>query len=167
MKNIIIRQATSKDLEDILLFELSNRKWFSQFFPEKMLSMQTRSYFKCMLNTPSKGLHYLVFLPGGMLIGRFSAQKIGPNSQALEVSYRISKGFNNLGIARYVLKRLLLVWSSYGVKELYAQVADHNNASIKVLISCGFQILEVSNNTINLTPPTSDCFVFRWSVTET
>ncbi len=162
-KTIIIRQATELDLDDILQFEFCNRDWFGQFLPEDELSLETKGHLKQHLSNNLKGLFYLVFSPDGMLIGRFNVQPLSGKSQALEVSYRIAKECNNRGIARYVLKRLLLLWSSYGVEEIYAQVAGHNNASIKVLISCGFQISEIPKNNINFESAMHDSFVFRWS----
>lgn len=81
----------------------------------------------------------------------------------MEVSYRIAKTFTNQGIAQYVLKNLLLIWASSGVREVYAQVADHNKASIKVLLSCGFEMNEVQKDAINLEPDIHDCWVYRWS----
>ena len=165
MKKILkIRQATEADLRGILLFEFRNRGWFSQFLPNQVLRQQTEIYFKRLLRSKIQNLQYLVYLQNDVLIGRFNGQLL--NNQSLEVSYRIAKNFTNQGIAQYVLKHLLLLWASNGVKEVYAQVADHNKASIKVLLSCGFEINEIQKNAINLEPEIHDCWVFRWSATE-
>jgi ribosomal-protein-alanine N-acetyltransferase len=165
MKRILkIRQATETDLRSILLFEFRNRGWFSQFLPNQVLRQQTEMYFKRLLRSKLKNLQYLVYLPNDVLIGRFNGQLL--NNESIEVSYRIAKNFTNQGIAQYVLKHLLLLWASNGVTEVYAQVADHNKASIKVLLSCGFEVSEIQKNAINLAPEIHDCWVFRWSATE-
>lgn len=165
MKNMLkIRQATEADLRDILLFEFRNRGWFSQFLPNQALCQQTEIYFKRLLRSEWKHLQYLVYLPNNVLIGRFNGQILGDKS--VEVSYRIAKNFTNQGIAKHVLKHILIVWASIGITEVYAQVADHNKASINVLISCGFEVNEIQKNAINLDPEIHDCWIFRWSVTE-
>lgn len=164
MKNtLIIRQATEADLRSILLFEFRNRGWFSQFLPSQMLRQQTEFYFKHLLRSHLKRMQYLVYLPNDVLIGRFNGQILDDKNLSMEVSYRIAKTFTNQGIAQYVLKNLLLIWASSGVREVYAQVADHNKASIKVLLSCGFEMNEVQKGAINLEPDIHDCWVFRWS----
>ena len=164
MKNtLIIRQATEADLRSILLFEFRNRGWFSLFLPNQMLRQQTEIYFKRLLRSHLRKMQYLVYLPNDVLIGRFNGQMLDNKNMSLEVSYRMAKNFTNQGIARYVLKNLLLVWASSGVREVYAQVAEHNKASIKVLLACGFKINEVQKNAINLEPEIHDCWVYRWS----
>lgn len=160
---LIIRQATEADLRSILLFEFRNRGWFSQFLPKQMLRQQTEIYLKRLLQKHDKRVQYLVYLPNNVLIGRFNGQILDNESLSLEVSYRIAKNFTNKGIAQYVLKNLLLVWASNGVRNVYAQVADHNKASIQVLLSCGFEINEVQKGAINLEPEIHDCWVYRWS----
>ncbi|MGO2356511.1 MAG: GNAT family N-acetyltransferase [Marinomonas foliarum] len=165
MKTILkIRQASENDLRSILLFEFRNRNWFAKFIPQETLRQQSQIYFKRLLRSDIKKFQYLVFLPNDVLIGRFSGQLLDENS--LEVSYRISKNFTNRGIAKYVLKNLLLVWASNGINEVYAQVADHNKASIRVLASCAFELQEVQENSINLAGEIHDSHVFRWSTTE-
>ncbi|PJE56978.1 hypothetical protein TY87_02125 [Marinomonas sp. BSi20584] len=165
MKRLLrIRQATEADLRCILLFEFRNRGWFSQFLPSQVLRQQTEIYFKRLLRSNLKHLQYLVYLPNGVLIGRFNGQILGKKS--VEVSYRIAKNFTNLGIAKHALKHILVLWASKGITEVYAQVADHNKASIKVLLSCGFEINEIQKNAINLDPEIHDCLVFRWSFAE-
>ncbi|MFQ3186282.1 GNAT family N-acetyltransferase [Marinomonas primoryensis] len=160
---LIIRQATEADLRSILLFEFRNRGWFSQFLPKQMLRQQTEIYLKRLLQKHLKRVQYLVYLPNNVLIGRFNGQILDNENLSLEVSYRIAKNFTNKGIAQYVLKNLLLVWASNGVKNVYAQVADHNKASIQVLLSCGFHINEVQKGAINLESEVHDCWVYRWS----
>ncbi|MDE8603221.1 GNAT family N-acetyltransferase [Marinomonas sp. RSW2] len=160
---LIIRQATEADLRNILLFEFRNRGWFSQFLPKQMLRQQTEIYLKRLLQKHLKRVQYLVYLPNNVLIGRFNGQILDNENLSLEVSYRIAKNFTNKGIAQYVLKNLLLVWASNGVRNVYAQVADHNKASIQVLLSCGFQINEVQKDAINLESKVHDCWVYRWS----
>jgi ribosomal-protein-alanine N-acetyltransferase len=162
-KLLIIRLATEADLEKILLFELCNRRWFSQFLPEKILCKQTEEYFKYLLKGKFKHLQYVVLLPSGELVGRFSGQLLDTKRQTLEVSYRIAKDFSNQGIARYVLKRLLIVWASYGIHEVYAQVSDHNSASMKVLMSCGFQMSELQKGGINFESTIHDSLIFKWT----
>tara|TARA_R110000764_G_scaffold20693_2_gene52962 strand:- start:3732 stop:4238 length:507 start_codon:yes stop_codon:yes gene_type:complete len=160
---LIIRQATEADLRSILLFEFRNRGWFSQFLPKQMLRQQTEIYLKRLLQKHLKRVQYLVYLPNNVLIGRFNGQILDNENLSLEVSYRIAKNFTNKGIAQYVLKNLLLVWASNGVRNVYAQVADHNKASIQVLLSCGFEINEVQKGAINLESEVHDCWVYRWS----
>jgi ribosomal-protein-alanine N-acetyltransferase len=160
---LIIRQATEADLRSILLFEFRNRGWFSQFLPKQMLRQQTEIHLKRLLQKRLKRVQYLVYLPNNVLIGRFNGQILDNENLSLEVSYRIAKNFKNKGIAQYVLKNLLLVWASNGVRNVYAQVADHNKASIQVLLSCGFEINEVQKGAINLESEVHDCWVYRWS----
>ena len=160
---LIIRQATEADLRSILLFEFRNRGWFSQFLPKQMLRQQTEIHLKRLLQKHLKRVQYLVYLPNNVLIGRFNGQILDNENLSLEVSYRIAKNFTNKGIAQYVLKNLLLVWASNGVRNVYAQVADHNKASIQVLLSCGFEINEVQKGAINLESEVHDCWVYRWS----
>ncbi|MEP7730889.1 GNAT family N-acetyltransferase [Marinomonas primoryensis] len=160
---LIIRQATEADLRSILLFEFRNRGWFSQFLPKQMLRQQTEIHLKRLLQKHIKRVQYLVYLPNNVLIGRFNGQILDNENLSLEVSYRIAKNFTNKGIAQYVLKNLLLVWASNGVRNVYAQVADHNKASIQVLLSCGFEINEVQKGAINLESEVHDCWVYRWS----
>jgi ribosomal-protein-alanine N-acetyltransferase len=160
---LIIRQATEADLRSILLFEFRNRGWFSQFLPKQMLRQQTDIHLKRLLQKHLKRVQYLVYLPNNVLIGRFNGQILDNENLSLEVSYRIAKNFTNKGIAQYVLKNLLLVWASNGVRNVYAQVADHNKASIQVLLSCGFEINEVQKGAINLESEVHDCWVYRWS----
>tara|TARA_R110001592_G_scaffold241214_2_gene501635 strand:+ start:180 stop:686 length:507 start_codon:yes stop_codon:yes gene_type:complete len=160
---LIIRQATEADLRSILLFEFRNRGWFSQFLPKQMLRQQTEIHLKRLLQKHLKRVQYLVYLPNNVLIGRFNGQILDNENLSLEVSYRIAKNFTNKGIAQYVLKNLLLVWASNGVRNVYAQVADHNKASIQVLLSCGFEINEVLKGAINLESEVHDCWVYRWS----
>jgi [ribosomal protein S5]-alanine N-acetyltransferase len=167
MKKILkIRQATEADLRNILLFEFRNRAWFAQFLPYQTLRQQTEVYFKRLLCRKLNSLQYLVCLPNDVLIGRFNVQVLDNRKCSVEVSYRIAKHFTNRGIAKYVLKHLLLIWASHGIKEVYAQVADHNKASIKVLLACGFEIHEIQANAINLAPEVYDSLVFRWSISE-
>jgi len=163
IKALIIRQATEADLRNILLFEFRNRGWFSQFLPKQMPYQQTEIYLKHLLRSQLNRMQYLVYLPNNVLIGRFNGQILDDKNQSMEVSYRIAKNFTNQGIARYVLKNLLLIWASNGVKEVYAQVAEHNKASIKVLLSSGFKIDEIQKKALNLEPEIYDCWVFRWS----
>ncbi|RBP84724.1 ribosomal-protein-alanine N-acetyltransferase [Marinomonas rhizomae] len=165
MKKLLkIRQATEADLRHILLFEFRNRGWFSQFLPGQVLQQQTEMYFRRLLRSDFKHLQYLVYLPNDVLIGRFNGQIL--DKKSVEVSYRIAKNFTNQGIAKHVLKHVLIIWASNGITEVYAQVADHNKASIKVLLSCGFEISEVQKNAINLGPEIHDSLVFRWSIAE-
>lgn len=165
MKKILkIRQATEDDLRSILLFEFRNREWFAKFIPQEALRQQSQIYFKRLLRSDIKKFQYLVFLPNDVLIGRFSGQLL--DEASLEVSYRISKNFTNQGIAKYVLKNLLLVWASDGINEVYAQVADHNLASIKVLKSCAFELQEIQENSMKLAGDIHDSHVYRWSTTE-
>ena len=165
MKTLLkIRQATEADLRNILLFEFRNRGWFSQYLPSQVLRQQTELYFKRLLRSKIKHFQYLVYLPNDVLIGRFNGQLL--DNKSVEVSYRIAKNFTNQGIAKHVLKHVLIVWASMGITEVYAQVADHNKASIKVLLSCGFEVNEIQKNAINLDPEIHDCWVFRWSVME-
>lgn len=165
MKTLVkIRQATEADLRNILLFEFRNRGWFSQFLPSQALQQQTEMYFRRLLRSNLKHLQYLVYLPNDVLIGRFNGQIL--NEKSIEVSYRIAKNFTNQGIAKHVLKHVLIIWASTGITEVYATVADHNKASIKVLLSCGFEIKEVQKNAINLNPEIHDSLVFRWSIAE-
>lgn len=165
MKNLLkIRQANEADLRDILLFEFRNRGWFSQFIPSQVLQQQTEVYFRRLLGSHLKYLHYLVYLPNDVLIGRFTGQFL--DSKSVEVSYRVSKNFVNQGVAKFVLRHVLVLWASKGVSEVYAQVADHNKASMKVLLSCGFELNEVHKNAINLGQEVHDSWVFRWSIAE-
>ena len=165
MKKILkIRQATENDLRSILLFEFRNRDWFSKFIPQEALRQQSQIYFKRLLRSDAKKFQYLVCLPNDVLIGRFSGQLL--DQGCLEVSYRIAKNFTNQGIAKYVLKNLLLVWASDGINEVYAQVADHNAASIRVLTACAFELQEIQQNSINLAGDIHDSHVYRWSTTE-
>jgi ribosomal-protein-alanine N-acetyltransferase len=165
MKTLLkIRQATEADLRNILLFEFRNRGWFSLYLPSQVLRQQTEMYFKRLLRSKLKHFQYLVYLPNDVLIGRFNGQLL--DNKSVEVSYRIAKNFTNQGIAKHVLKHVLILWASIGITEVYAQVADHNKASIKVLLSCGFEINEILRNAINLDPEIHDCWVFRWSVAE-
>ncbi|MGB0783713.1 MAG: GNAT family N-acetyltransferase [Marinomonas sp.] len=161
---LIIRQATKADLRSILLFEFRNRGWFSQFIPQQALSQQSEMYFKRLLTGKLKQFQYLVCLPNDVLIGRFSGQYLDDSS--LEVSYRIAKNFTRQGIAQYVLKHLLLVWASHGINEVYAQVADHNQASIKVLLSCGFELQESQEKAIKIGPNVHDSLIYRWPIIE-
>lgn len=165
-RSLIIRQATEADLNSILLFEFRNRRWFSQFLPKHVLRKQTENYFRYLLNGRFKNLQYLVVLPSGELIGRFSGQVLDAKQRTMEVSYRVANEFTNRGIARFVLKRLLMLWASYGITEVYAQVADHNNASMKVLMSCGFHVSERQENSINFDPDIHDSLVFKWAASE-
>jgi ribosomal-protein-alanine N-acetyltransferase len=162
MKPLIIRQATEADLKKIALFEFQNRHWFSQFLPTQALEKQTEVYFRCLLKGKLQRLQYLVFTSNKELIGRFNGQILDAKKPTLEVSYRIAQGFTNLGIAQYALKRILLVWASSGIEEVYAQVSDHNTASIKVLTSCGFEFEEIQKEAINLESIIHDCWTFRW-----
>lgn len=165
-KALIIRQATEADLNAILLFECRNRRWFSQFLPKQVLRRQTEHYFKYLLSGKCKHLQYLVVLPNGELVGRFSGQILDVKRRTIEVSYRIANKFSNRGIARFVLRRLLMIWASYGITEVYAQVADHNNASMKVLMSCGFCVSERQENSINFDSDIHDSLVFKWTASE-
>lgn len=163
-KLLKIQQASEADLRDILLFEFRNRGWFSQFIPKQVLEQQTEIYFRRLLSSHLKYLHYLVYLPNGVLIGRFSGQLL--DSKSIEVSYRISKSFVNRGVAKFVLKHVLLLWASKGISEVFAQVADHNKASMSVLLSCGFEVTEINKNAINLGQELRDTWVYRWSIGE-
>ncbi|NVK73062.1 hypothetical protein C0J08_10935 [Marinomonas sp. CT5] len=166
IRSLTIRQAKEDDLKSILLFEFRNKGWFSEFLPQQTLYKQTEVYFKRLLRSKFKHMQYLVYLPNNILIGRFSAQLLDNNAASLEVSYRVAKNFVNQGIARFVLRRLLLIWASFGVKEVYANVAEHNRASIKVLLSCGFEIEEIQKDAIKLGNVIHDSLLFRWSITE-
>ncbi|GGN26178.1 MULTISPECIES: GNAT family N-acetyltransferase [Marinomonas] len=167
MKKILtIRQGTEADLRSILLFEFRNRAWFARFLPYQMLCRQTEGYFKPLLSSKLNGVQYLVCLPNDVLIGRFSMQFLDSKKHSVEISYRIAKHFTNRGIATYALKHLLLIWASHGIREVYARVADHNKASIKVLLACGFEFLEIQVDAINLAPKIHDSLVFRWYAEE-
>lgn len=161
---IEIRQATIADLKKVALFEFKNRHWFSQFLPTQALEKQTEVYFRYLFKGKLQRLQYLVFSSNKELIGRFNGQILEAQKPTVEVSYRIAQGFTNQGIAQYVLKRILLIWASSGIQEVYAQVSDHNKASMKVLSACGFEIEEIQKNAINLDSVVHDCWVFRWTV---
>lgn len=167
MKKILtIRQGTEADLRNIMLFEFRNRAWFARFLPYQMLCRQTEAYFKPLLSSTLNGVQYLVCLPNNVLIGRFSVQFLDSKKHCIEISYRIAKHFTNRGIATYALKHLLLIWASHGIREVYARVSDHNKASIKVLLACGFEFLEVQTDAINLASKIHDSLVFRWDAEE-
>lgn len=161
-ETIEIRQATEADLKEIILFESQNKHWFSQFLPTQALEKQTEAYFQCLLKGKLQRLQYLVFTSNKELIGRFNGQILDAQKPTLEVSYRIAQSFTNQGIAQHVLKRILLVWASSGIEEVYAQVSDHNRVSMKVLISCGFEFEETQKGAINLESIIHDSCVFRW-----
>ncbi|MBJ7538201.1 GNAT family N-acetyltransferase [Marinomonas transparens] len=159
---LIIRQATEADIEEILLFEFRNREWFAQYFPTQALCRQTEMHFKRLLRGRFSALHYLVFLHDEALIGRFTGQVLDEKKHSLEISYRVEKTYTNQGVARYVLRRLLLIWACLGIKEVYANVADHNQASAKVLTSCGFEMTGVEEKALKLNSGIHDCLIFKW-----
>lgn len=162
MKDIlIIRRATKSDINAILLFEFRNKGWFSQFLPMQALKKQSLQYFISQLGMRDVQ-HYLVYLKNGVLIGRFCVQFLDSNRESLEVSYRIAKSCTNQGVAKYSLRRLLLIWASCGVKEVYANVGRNNKASIKVLDSCGFQHVGTDEEAIKLHTGVEDCLIYKW-----
>jgi [ribosomal protein S5]-alanine N-acetyltransferase len=164
MKKILtIRQATEADLRSILLFEFRNRAWFARFIPYQVLRRQTEHYFKQLLRGQlNTTVQYLVCLPNDVLIGRFTVQMLDRKKRSVEISYRVAKHFSNRGVAQYTLKHVLLILDAYGIKEVYAQVANHNKASINVLMACGFEFHEIQMNAINLASKVYDGLIFRW-----
>ncbi|NLQ16375.1 GNAT family N-acetyltransferase [Marinomonas sp. M1K-6] len=160
-----IRPAREVDIESVLCFERRNRAWFALFLPSQALYTQDdKTHFSYLLKRKTRSLQYLLYQPPDVVVGRFSGQILDVKNRTLEVSYRVDQHYLNQGIARQALKYLLLVWASYGIKEVYAQVADHNKASIKVLLACGFELFEIQRNAIKLPSGIHDGWGFRWSV---
>ncbi|BFM48264.1 GNAT family N-acetyltransferase [Marinomonas sp. THO17] len=164
MKNFIqIRLAKLSDIDQILQFETKNREWFAQFFPHYRTTPPSEQRLRKDLCGKNAKLHYLVTCGEDKIIGRFNGQFLEYKNNSIEVSYRLDKAFINLGIAKYALKHLLLIWSSQGIQEIYATVGDYNKPSIRVLLSCGFFVDEFCPSSVNLHSKIEDGWVFRWS----
>lgn len=159
-----IQRASETDLEAILLFEFNNKAWFSEFLPSQVLMRQNERYFKRQLSGGQNLVQFLVYLHSGALVGRFSFQFLDPQHTVAEVSYRVAKQCSNRGIAQFALRRLLPILSCYGINELYAQVSSENEASIRVLKSCGFEYSVTKEASVKMPSGIQDTFVYKWRV---
>ena len=164
MKNFIqIRPAKLSDMDQILQFETNNREWFAEFLPHYIKKPPSKQSLRKTLCSKDGKLQYLVTLADQRIIGRFNGQFLDYKKDAIEVSYRLDKDFINFGIAKYVLKHLLLIWSSLGIEEFYATVGDYNKSSMRVLLACGFFVDEFCPSSVHLHSKNQDGWVFRWT----
>lgn len=162
-KYLSIRLAREGDIKQLMLFEFRNRGWFSRFLPYLPHRQKIDLFIKQSLTRPLATQHYLVFLSNAVLIGRFSVQFLDNLQETVEITYKVSKAFCNKGIAKHALKHLLIVWASQGVKKVYAHISDHNIASKRVLVACGFTLHERQSHAMNLNNQVHDCLVYQWS----
>ncbi|WP_133012958.1 GNAT family N-acetyltransferase [Marinomonas flavescens] len=161
-KSLIIRRATEADIDEILLFEARNQLWFAQFLPQKALEKLDRNYFKKQFSGSSQTWHYLIYSRNKQLIGRFCAQLLDAGEKTIEISYRLEQKYTKQGIAQYVLKRLLLIFSCYEVSTVYAYVGEANESSIRLLLSCGFVHSTTEVQSIKLSTGIQDGLSFKW-----
>ncbi|GAA0835504.1 hypothetical protein GCM10009112_27330 [Marinomonas arenicola] len=157
-----IQRATEANIEDILSFEARNQQWFAQFLPQKVLEKQNKQYFQTQISDTRNTLQYLIYHRHNNVIGRFCVQLLDRRAKSVEISYRIGQSFTKQGIARYVLRRLLVLFSCYGVQTVYAYVGDGNEASIRLLLSCGFSHTATDTHSIKLPTGIQDKLSFKW-----
>ena len=162
---LIMQRATAANIDDILQFEARNQHWFSQFLPRKTLEKQNKCYFQKQLSDPLRSLQYVIYYHPEKIIGRFCVQLLDSSEKSVEISYRIEKEYTKQGIGRYVLRRLLALFSCYGVHTVYAYVGEDNEASIRLLVSCGFAHADTDAHAINLPTGIQDRLSFKWENT--
>lgn len=162
--SLTIQRASETDLEAILLFESYNKTWFSEFLPSQVLKQQDEQYFKRQIAGLQNVTQFLVYLSNGDLAGRFSFQFLDSQRTIAEVSYRVDRQYSNRGIATFTLRRLMPLLVCYGICEVYAHVSEENQASIRVLKSCGFEHSGTDVDSVKLSSGIQDSFVFKWQL---
>lgn len=148
LKNILIRGATSKDVDDIrrLVLDHGTTQW--NYFPREDLE-------KHLVKIASGTDQALLAFDGSMLVGMvsfttgnfYSEYEAVMSNQEPTTGYiveaLIHSDFAKRGIGTQLLERAKTVLAEDGVRRIYAKRHEENKASEALMRKTGFQLIDV------------------------
>ena len=147
LENILIRNATPKDVDEIrrLVLDHGSTPW--NVFPREDLE-------KHLLNITSGTAHAQLAFDGNMLvglvsftIGSFYSEYESVTSKQEPAGYiveaLIHSDFAKRGIATRLLERAKVVLLESGVSSIYAKHHEENRASEALMRKTGFQLIDL------------------------
>lgn len=141
IQNVQLRDVIEDDLPIFFQQQLDPDASYMAAFPSRD-SDAFMAHWKQLLSDETK-------IKKTILFNEQVAGNIGSWQQSgkQEIGYWIGKEFWGKGIATKALSKFLL---QIKVRPLYAYVAKHNYASIRVLEKCGFIIIDEEKNLSNI-----------------
>lgn len=158
------------DAEQLLTFELENKRWFEQFIPPRARQFYTIDgvrlhiqefllEYKCHQLLP-----LLIKTPAGAIAGRLNFTNVNLSKGTAHVGYRVGKEFTSKGIAKRAVARGISALKQKGIKRIFAYAEVGNSASQKVLASNGFTKVRIVENYTDLNGSSIDCIEFTCAV---
>lgn len=143
---ISIRLLDVLDVDKMFEFEVANRAWFERYIESRGDVYYTYESIADEVHADlnrykKRQMHPVVIEYQDKIIGRANIRGINETIASANVGYRISEKWVGEGIGKLALNHLILVArEKYALAELTAIVAKTNQASLRLLIKCGFVI---------------------------
>ena len=139
---IVLRQFTPQDSEEIFALIDRNRDHLSQFGEDTASKYPTLETIQESIEHPKnpKRLRFAIRNKQGQFVGSINITPDEKNPESAEVGYYLGSEFQKRGYAGRAVESLTVYgFNVLGYKTIYGDVSHENTASINVLLRAGFK----------------------------
>jgi len=168
-KRFILKPASIENADEITAFYCHNRKHFKPYFPNFSEDFYTSNYqIETIKNQDNPFKHprnvtFWVFHKNNHKLVAYTklSEIIRGFFQNCFISYAVHKDFQNLGFATEIVKRTVgFAFEDLKLHRIEANIVAHNDASIKVVEKCGFNLEGISKKYLKINDTWQDHFRF-------
>ncbi|MEI4802927.1 GNAT family N-acetyltransferase [Bacillus sp. NPDC077411] len=149
---LYLEKLRAEDVEELFVFECSNRAFFEKTVPsrgEDYYTFETfQKIFYELLQEQFECISYFHLIKNheGTIVGRMNLVDIEKDKELGYLGYRIGETYAGRGIATKGVKLLLTEAANYHVTEIHAKTTPDNIASQKVLEKSNFSRSSIDEN---------------------
>ena len=146
MNRVTLHAPSRTDLDDLLAFELANRRFFESHINARPAAYYSRDGVAAAIDAAAhdaeqdRAYQFLVRDAGGALVGRVNLTRVRrEHFHSAELGYRIGEAHNGKGHAKQAVGMALdKAWRELALVRVEATAHAENPGSIRVLLSNGF-----------------------------